>query len=225
MSYLGSNILFQEFIFKTLLKYNRPPKKIILVIDNIFEFRENSSLTFRIDRLMPLKNFNYINNELIRRNEKNVLSKMFCLSRVNREDFKLKKRKIREGYDLTSHGSILLELKKQKEFSFLKNNDIYEIETEEESMLQAFKNIQKLCEKNQIELFYVFPPNYNSFYNRFLKRFNKLVPNKNKIMIYDTTDIRYKNKKYFKDETHLFKTGASFFTAEISNFINLEISN
>lgn len=219
LSYIGSDLIFQEFIFRTLLNYNRPPKKVILVIDNIFEFRESSSLNFRIDRLIPLKNYNYINNKLIKHKEKNILSKIFCLSRVNREDFKLEKHKIQEGYILTSHGSILIELRNQKEFNFSNNNDIYTTEIESETLLNAFKNIQKLCEKYNIELIYVFPPNFYTFNNSFLKRFKELVQNENNVLIYDTTDVRYKNGEYYYDESHLLKNGATIFTSEIIEFL------
>ena len=76
LSYRGSNIEFQEFLLKTLLKYNQPPKYLLLVIDNESEFKTVSTLNFRYDRLFPLKNYAYINDYLISHHKQNVLKQL-----------------------------------------------------------------------------------------------------------------------------------------------------
>jgi hypothetical protein len=219
LSFRGSDIVFQEFVLKKLLKYNKAPERILLVIDNIYEFKDNKTLNFRIDRLLPLKNYSGINDELIKRDKKSVLSKILCLSRVSREDFNLKKIKSAPQNQINSHGSILLDPNIKEDFSYINLKTNYSILNENTNKLKAFENIQKLCDEYQVELFYVFPPDLKTFNNSFFKRFKKLVSNERKIIVYDTTDLRYKESRYFKDETHLAKTGASIFTTEISTYL------
>jgi hypothetical protein len=51
LSYQGANIIYLEFILKTLLKFNKAPSKVLLAIDNPAEFTKVSTLNFRFDRL------------------------------------------------------------------------------------------------------------------------------------------------------------------------------
>jgi len=88
--------------------------KHLLVLDGVFEFVGNSTLNFRNDRLLPLKKYNYVNDELIEQGEKNILSHVFCLSRIDRKDFSLRKSKPDPKNTLTPHGSILETAKLKK---------------------------------------------------------------------------------------------------------------
>ncbi|AXT20751.1 hypothetical protein D7030_11735 [Flavobacteriaceae bacterium AU392] len=220
LSYRGADIVFQEFLLKTLLKFNTKPKKVILIIDDIYEFNYEPTLKFRIDRLSPLKKYNYINNELIRRGNKNVLSKIFCLSRVNRKDFNLKKNNVLPINKMTAFGSKVILSKGNSKMTYKSTFEKYSTEFEQKEKLHAFSRIQELCKSNQIELIFIFPPNYRIFNTSFLNRFNELVQQENKIMIYDTLNPVYKNESYYRDVSHLMKNGAEIFTSEVSTFIN-----
>ncbi|GAL81824.1 hypothetical protein JCM19274_383 [Algibacter lectus] len=90
LSYQGANILYQEFILKTLLEFNNTPKKIIIAIDNPYEFNDKTTLQFRNDRLYPLSKYNYINNQLIRLGERSLLSKGLYFARVSGSMFRMK---------------------------------------------------------------------------------------------------------------------------------------
>ncbi|WP_299888598.1 hypothetical protein [uncultured Lacinutrix sp.] len=220
LSYIASNIQFQEFVLKTLLKYNKAPKKLILVIDGVPEFEPIGNLYYRIDKLLPLKKYTYIHDELINKGEKNILSKIFCIGRISISDFKLQPKKASVLEKTSLHGSQLLPVETKPNLKYNKEIIEYDSSNENQEKLEAFRKIQHLCKVNDIELYYAFPPNYYSFSNSFYNRFLKLVNDQTKIIVYDTLDNRYKEKKYFRDESHLNKLGAEIFTSEISDFIN-----
>ena len=93
LSYPGSDIEFHEFLLKTLLKFNKPPKVILLPIDNAAELTQNETIKFRLDRLYPLVKYNYISQELVNRNEKNdKLLKYFMLHRICKSNFSIQQK-------------------------------------------------------------------------------------------------------------------------------------
>lgn len=219
LSYRGSNVDFHEFILSTLLKYNESPKKVLLVLDGVFEFLETPTLNFRSDRLLPLKKYNYINNELIIRGDKSILSRVFCLSRIDRNDFSLKRINVGPNDTLTSHGSMIETIKLKKDIVFNKQPEEYTTKKEIPQYLKALNSIKDLCNVNNIELIFVFPPNFESFNTSFFNRFSELI-NQEKVFVYDTLNPKYKDKEYYKDDSHLLKNGAELFTSEIIDFIN-----
>jgi hypothetical protein len=220
LSYQGSNVVFHEFILKTLLKYNQTPKKVILVVDIPYEFIEEKSLKFRVDRLYPLSKYNYINKELINQKEKNILSWVFCSGRVNQSNFEFKTIKPPHFNPLNTYGSgpYIVE-KEKKDFNYSLIKDEYNIKNELPEKVKAFKNIQKLCSENNIELTFIIPPNFFDLDKRFIKRFKTLLTEDNKLFVYDTLNPIYRDEKYFNDYSHLFIDGAKILTSEISDFI------
>lgn len=220
LSYRGADINFQAYVFKTLLKYNTSPKKVFLVIDESDTFVDVHNLNFRTDRLQPLKKYNYINETLIERGEKSVLSRFLCLARINLKDFSFKNPEIKPVNIMTTHGSKMLEHKFNKDLEYGLEIDAYHISKENPINIKAFKIIQTLCVNNNIELFYVFPPSYKRFNTTFYNRFKLLLEKESNIIIYNNSNNKYKEKKYFRDQFHLFKDGAKIFTTELSNFIN-----
>ncbi len=220
LSYQGSNIIFHEFILKALLKYNQTPKKVILMIDIPYEFIQEKSLKFRVDRLYPLSKYNYINKELINQKEKNILSWVFCTARVNQSNFELKEIKApyHNPLDLSGSGPYVIEKhNKNFDYSFIKKP--YNTKSELPDKIRAFKNVQKLCRVNNIELICIIPPNFFELNRSFIKRFSSLLTNENKLFVYDTLNPIYKDEKYFYDSSHLYIDGAKILTSEISNFI------
>ncbi len=220
LSYQGSNVVFHEFLLKTLLKYNEVPKKVILVIDIPYEFIEEKTLKFRIDRLYPLSKYNYINKELINQKEKNILSWFLCSARVNQSNFKFKNIKPPHFNPLDEYGSgpYIIE-KHSKDLDYSLKKETYNIKDELPYKIKAFKSIQKLCGENSIELTFVIPPNFFDLNRRFVKRFRKLLTDENKLFVYDTVNPIYRDEKYFNDYSHLFINGAKVLTSEISDFI------
>jgi len=215
LSYRGTDILFHKFLLESLLKFNKAPKKILLVIDDDYQFKDNPFLSFRIDRLMPLKNFNYINEELIKRNKKSVLSKIFLLSRINKKDFSLDSVRPLTVNIMTKNGSKMLEPTHQDTLVYNKELKNYISKNEDKDKIIAFKQIEQLCKLNKIDLYYVFTPSYKRFNNSFFNRIKQLVVNKKNIIKFDTLNYTYNQKQFFRDYKHMFKTGASVFTLEI----------
>lgn len=221
LSYPGSNVIFHNFILSSLLKFNKKPKKIILVIDNPYLLINVPSLNFRLDRLYPLSKYDYINNTLIDRGEKTVLSKMFFLEKLNKSNLKLKKITPPDNNPIDKYGSMpFISTVVKQEFNYNSIVSKYDMNSEVKENINAFKNIQALCKVNNIELTFVFSPYYQSFNFEFKDRFKKLMLPENKIMVYDTLNPIYKDKTYFYDVSHLMENGAKIFTSELSKFIN-----
>jgi hypothetical protein len=226
LSYMGSNILFHEFILQTLLKYNSTPEIIIFVLDNPYEFIDVKSLTFRYDRMYPLSKYNYINNELINQKERNLLSKVFGLARLTWTDFKLEKKAIPIDNPMDSTGSMPYIRKIPKiNLEYNTTSIDYSSLNESTNKLEAFKDIQKICSKNNIELIFVFSPDYRKFNDSFKKRFEKLLKSENRLMVYDTLNPFYKNSEYYYDASHLLKNGATIFTSEITDFLKMSYNS
>lgn len=220
LSYPGSNVLFHEFILKSLLKFNKKPKKIIFSIDNPSEFLEEKSLLFRFDRLYPLSKYNYINKELVDREERNLLSWVFCLGRLNKTSFSLKQVSAPVENPILTCGSMpFIKKLPNAKMEFSNTVETYDANKELSEKLQAFKNIQSICKENNIQLIFVFSPNYKTFNTNFEKRFRKLMLPENEILVYDKTNPIYKKEAYYFDVSHLMKNGATVFTNEIVEYI------
>jgi len=220
LGYQGSNIEFHYFLLKTLLKYNKAPKTILLTVDNPSEFIPVKSLNFRYDRLYPLVKYNYITEELIHRNQKNGFARFMVLARINKTNFDLTKRKPAEKNPLQSCGSspFLLD-NPQKKFQYTYDYK-YSAIKEAKSLRNAFGSFQRECKVNNIRLIVCYAPDFKSFNANFARRMKQISYKENFTFIYDTTNAKYKNIDYFYDESHLNYEGAKLFTSEISRFIN-----
>lgn len=226
LSYPGSNILFQEFILKTLLKFNEKPKMVIMAIDNPSEFIDTETLTFRLDKLYPLSKYNYINEALIKHNEKNSLSKIFCLARLNKSNIKFKSVEKSSFNPIDNFGSMpFIKRKSNFEIPFSDSIQTYNPQNESVEKLKSFYKIQDICKRYNIQLIFVFCPYYGSFNSSFKNRFQQLSKSENSVFVYDTLNPIYKNEDYYYDVSHLMKNGAEVFTSEISSFINKNLIN
>ncbi|WP_395043872.1 hypothetical protein [Flavobacterium sp.] len=222
ITYPGSNIEFHEFLLKTLLKFNKKPKIIILPIDDPSELVFDKTLNFRFERLYPLVKYNYITNELINQKEKNQLARVLCLARLNRGNFSFEKKKISSESPILECGSMpFINQINRKKFNFYKHLKKYNIKNEKESKIKAFLEFQDICNKNNIKLIYCFTPNFRPYNTDLEKRIKKISDKENKFFVYDTLNQLYKKEDYFYDESHLNIKGAKLYTTELSNFINL----
>jgi hypothetical protein len=223
ISYPGSNIEFHEFLLKTLLKFNKKPKTIVLSIDNPYELLYHKTLNFRLERLYPLEKYNYITAELIKRNDKTALARILCLARLNRGCFSFKRKKTALESPILPCGSMPFTNQiKKRNFDYQTKKERYPIEKELKSKTKSFLEFQAICSKNNIELIYCFAPNFRSYEGTLSKRIGQISGYKNRCFVYDTTNVKYKNKDYFYDESHLNIKGARLFTNELSTFINLK---
>lgn len=216
LSYPGSDVTFHEFILKSVLEFNESPELVLLAIDDPGEFEEISSINFRSERLYPLLKYNYINNELIARGEKNLFSKIFILSRINRSNFNLKKQNYTPLDTILSCGSMPISFQREnREWLFNEKTDSYHIENEIPEKKDAFLSIQEMCVNNNINLVLIFPPNFKSHNTSFENRIRKLSNTQTSFIVYDTLNPIYLDKSKFYDESHLLQDGAIEFTEEL----------
>ncbi|AMO21183.1 hypothetical protein B0A78_06630 [Flavobacterium columnare NBRC 100251 = ATCC 23463] len=220
IAFPGSDVEFHNFILKTLLKYNKKPKTIIFSVDEPFELIPTTSITYRLDRLYPLVKYNYINQELINRGDRNFTSWFMCLSRLNKTNFTLE-RKPTKFDSILPCGSMPVNFKNPKLIMKYKY-EISPYSIARESLIKntAYQSILKQCVVNNIQVVFVFSPNFAAHSSAFENRIRDLALNNSKFFVYDTTNSVYQNKLYFYDESHLNKMGATIFTRELSGFLN-----
>ena len=220
LSYHGSDVVFHKFLLQSLLKYNKVPKKVILVVDNPFYFKKEA-LNFRNDVLKPLAQFNYINNQLIATKGQPYFSKFLYTGRLNKDMLSFKRNEKNTSNPLDNYGSQpLLDVNKHpKSISILENK--YSKDIEDSSKVKAFKAIQFLCEKHKIELLCVFSPSFRTHNTAFIERFKTLVnKEEGRVFVFDTANQAYKNKLNYYDVAHLNINGAKIFTSELNAYIS-----
>ncbi|MFS4483049.1 hypothetical protein ACKGJY_08520 [Hyunsoonleella sp. 2307UL5-6] len=220
LSYHGSDAVFHKFLLETLLKYNKAPKKVILVIDNPFYFKKGA-LKFRNDVLKPLSKYNYVNHQLIENQEQSYYSKFLYLGRLDKDMIRFKRKKENNRNPLDDFGSQpLINLERHPlEIEVLKDNYSYKVE--EPLKVEAFKTIQQLCKENDIKLVCVFTPSFRSHNTVFIKRFETLI-NKDvsSVFVYDISNPAYTSKSNYFDNAHLNYKGAKIFTFELNNYLS-----
>lgn len=226
LSYPGSDIEFHEFILRALIKFNKPPKYLILVIDEFYELTPSESIKFRLDKLYPLAKYDFINQEMINREEKSKLSWFFVLARINKRNFDIRLKEYSALDTLMSCGSMPISFqRKDIPFNYKTDQKEHSIKNELELKRKLFLKIQKDCYQNNIDLILCFPPNYQAHNISFENRLRDLSNERTMLFIYDTLRQEYKNKDFFYDSGHLKSNGAKIFTHELSDYIITNVNN
>jgi hypothetical protein len=221
LSYPGSDIQFHEFLLRALIKFNKKPKLVILTVDNPIEVLPDSLITFRLDRLYPLVKYDYVNQELVDRNEKNkILSKLFTLHRINKGNFDIRQKKFTAMDTLFADGSMPISFQKENEdWNEEVNNTSYPQQKESKVKLECLQKIIAACKQDNIKLVLVSPPMFKGTNPMFKKRMLEIAGNNASFYEFDTHNQLYKDKSYFFDLNHLNKKGATIFTAEIAIYL------
>lgn len=220
LSYPGSDVVFHEFLLKTLLKFNEKPQQLILVVDVPYELWQNDWLVFRNDRLYPLTKYPYIMEELIKRGEKNrFLSRFFVLHRLGQSSFRIRNIPFTALDSISSNGSMPVSFKDPDiEFEFYSDSLDYDVSMEVPEKVESFRNIDSICRSNDIELLLVFPPNFSVFNEEHKERMLELAPDAREY-VYNKQQPAYRDAAYFFDDGHLTLEGARIFTNELIGFI------
>lgn len=222
LAYPGSDIEFHEFIARTLLKFNKPPKVILLSVDYPTAFLPDSILNFRLERLYPLVKYDYINEELVARGEKNeIMSHLFALSRMNKSNLDVRQKHFTVLDTLFADGSMPISFQKEGE-DWTPSTTIkkYDSKKELEVKLKCFKSIIALCKEKNVQLVIVQPPLFDPIDREFTQRLKQLTHNEIPFFEYNNQNPIYKNKDYYYDRTHLNRKGAMIFTDELVHYLN-----
>lgn len=220
LSYQGSDVVFHKFLLEALLKFNKAPKQVLLVVDNPFYFKKGA-LTFRADVLRPLAQHSFINNTLIKKNKQAYYSKFLYLGRLDKDMLSFKKKAINKNNPLDSFGSQPLLNVDKHPSSIEKTKNVYSLEDENTAKVKAFKDIQNLCKDNNIELICVFPPSFRTHNTVFIKRFKTLMDNNvSKVFVYNTSNKAYIDASNYYDNAHLNVNGAKIFTSELNEYLS-----
>lgn len=222
LSYPGSDVVFHEYILRTLLQFNHPPKTILLTVDAPYELWPSSFLVFRYERLYPLTVNPYVLDELVEKGEKNAfLARWFILHRLSQSSFRIRNIPFTELDSISSNGSMPISYRDESiQFEYYDDSLSYDLDLEVSEKVEAFKKIDSTCLSNGIELILVFPPNFSDYNTAFEKRMDSLSGYHNPIFVYDQTAEQYKQKQYFFDDVHLTLEGAKIFTSELAVFLN-----
>lgn len=223
LSYPGSDIEFHEFLLKSVLKFNKAPKVVVLAVDYDAELRPSESIKFRLDRMYPLVKYDYIYNEMRERGELNFLSNYMVLSRINKSNLTLFKMKFNSLDSILDCGSMPISFqKKGYKFNYATISD-YKVKGELPLKINSFLGVQELCKKYGCKLIIVFPPNFRSHSSLFEKRLKEISSPDVRFFVYDTLNNDFKNKNFFFDGNHLKKNGAIVFTNEIIEALKNEM--
>jgi hypothetical protein len=225
ISYPGSDIEFHEFLLRTLFKFNKKPKYVILAVDAPSELQENSTIRFRFDRMYSLAIYNHINDEMISKGEKSLASKFLMLSRINRQNFTFSKKQFSKLDTILDCGSMpIYESRKDIKFKYDDSIYAYNEETELKNKLLFFNKFVDLCSELNTKLIIVFSPNFSRHITSFEARMREVVGNRAAFMLYDTENDIYKDKTYYYDSAHLNRFGAEIFTVELIKFLKTKFN-
>jgi hypothetical protein len=222
LCYPGSNVEFHSFILRTLVKFNKSPRIVLLVVDDNSEFKLKEKVAFRKDRLYPLVKYSYIRQELIDIGIKDkYLSKFFVLHQLNMYNFDLRKKRFSSLDTIKNCGSMPISWqRKNRDWNYVSGDRIYLEDNEIIEKINAYKEIIETCKSNDIVLVVVFPPNFQTHSKSFENRIRQLSGTDVIYYIYDNKNPIYTDKNYFYDEEHLKLNGAIVFTDELINFLN-----
>jgi len=221
LCYPGSDIEFHEFIIRTLLEFNEPPRLIMLVVDDDTEFTTVESVNFRNDRLYPLVKYSYITRELINKGEKDkLLSNILVLHRLNLYNFDVRRKTFSPLDTIMACGSMPISFQREGiDWTYITDVGYYDAGIEDPPKVNAFRKIINMCYENDVQLMVVFPPRYKSHNKSFEKRIRSLSGSGVNLFIYDTLNLLYRDKNYYSDDSHLKRNGAEIFTNELIYYL------
>jgi len=222
LCYPGSSMEFHEFILKTLLKFNEPPKILILMVDDNNAFMDGGDrILFRRDRLYPLVRHSYIWKEMAQRGYlDSELAGIIVLQRLNKYNFDLRQKMPTPLDTIMACGSMPITWQdKGIDWEFPTKEKPYPREKELPEKVAAFQSMVQTCEAHGVELVITFPPNYQIPSQSFENRIRELSGDNVHCHHYNTENPIYRDQNYFFDTEHLMREAASIYTDEIIDFL------
>lgn len=223
LGYRGSSIDFQLFLLKTVLKHNKKPKIIFLTLDDDREFLPEKTLQFRYDKLYSLVKYQEITRELIVRKDFSPFAAVLYSARLGWEQFS-KPKPMTKYENWTPAGTVLLDTTATDFDKSRKQNKIYNSNLELPERLGAFKELLYICQKEDIQLFVLVPPNFTKQNKAFVNRVRELISDEN-ISFYAENSFLFNDSNYFHDQSHLNKKGAILYTNEVIRKVKSKLRN
>lgn len=222
LCYPGSNVVFHEFLLRTLIKFNDKPEMILLVVDDDTEFKYNSTIIFRKDRLYPLVKYRPIWTELADCEGRSLIfPSMLVLDRLNKYNFDLRQKGFTSLDTINNCGSMPLSWQsRERDWNIDFGERLYSKDNELKEYIDAYKQIINICSINEIKLVIVFPPLLKTHSETFEERIKRLGSPNTDYLIYESSNPAYRNEDLFHDVGHVMREGAEIFTDEIIDYIN-----
>lgn len=226
LCYPGSNVEFHEFVLNTLVKFNEPPKLLLLMVDDDYELIHHGPLIFRKDRLYPLVQYPHIYKELARQeNMSPLFSSFLVLQRLSKYNFDLRAKSFTPMDTIIECGSMPVSWKPEgRVLEYNAEERIYTTDKEIPEKVAAFRGIVETCHANNIRLVLVFPPIFFTHSESFETRIRQLAGDGVDCYVYNRENPIYRDELFYNDETHLMRDGAMVFTDEIIQYLRSEIS-
>lgn len=216
-SFSGSNINFHKDLLSLSSNFIHP-KCIILNLDGQSTFSRTDAAIYRKDKLYPFIEYNEV-LELIT----SVSNKNYYLSRVL-NCYRQNQNMInsisyysgnKEVEDITNsiddNGSCLID-SQLNNFGKKNVDKVYNTLLEDANCLESIFWIKNYCKSNNIKLYLLNLPNYNSVTEGFKDRINTLMENQVEFIDLSALEVP---KEFFYDESHLNIKGAKFVTEQI----------
>jgi hypothetical protein len=204
------------------------PKYVILVVDDPKLLIPDSSLVYRYDSLYPLIKYDQVNDLLIERGKRiNILSKISLSYRnnVNMLNAIIGHNQLNLPYYLiavSDDGSMPL-LNRSITYENMKylTNNKYNKNEESLKLYNSLNNIRELCDKKNIHLIVLFPPNYAESNVLFKNRIKSILGSSSTYLDYSNY---FKNKSSYYDYCHLIDNSARELSMKIGSTLS-NISN
>ena len=215
LSYGGIGPIWQSFILESYLKFNTPPKLVIKVVDDNFEFNEKD-VEIRLDRLNPLVKYDYIRDFLVDIGEKHhLLSEFFVIHQLNQSAFNFHKRGVDKYVEIYGGYNDSKETTNVAFDSIRVFQKDFEINCDAEV---AFEKIIELCKTKEIDLIFAVAPGFKYPDETWLNLIQEMT-GENHIFFYRELHDYHKTQRFWRDSGHLNSEGAKKFTEDLVKFI------
>ncbi|MBT3864559.1 hypothetical protein HOF67_00855 [Candidatus Peregrinibacteria bacterium] len=225
LGFHGSDVDYHEDILRLTLEAGNIPKEIILVVDDDFEVIEHPAINFRIDTLYPFLNYRPVTNIVCKRETKECIPTYISHSYTQNINLDEALAYLDEGQlipddlnQIQPDGSMPIFIKSEKYPAMQYDGSTRQYDPTKESplLLEEFAKIVALCEKYNIALTILFPPNYKKPTAGFKKRILELAgPNATSIDF--STDPTFQKKSLYYDTNHLDDQGSLLFSKKLAN--------
>lgn len=223
----GHNFWLQYLRHLEFLKHNKKPKAIILAVD-IFSLQKRIDL-YQIDQFLPYMLWNsnikeYTSSYAGYNKFDYCLPIIRYLGKTNSLKTIIKNIYRDQSLDnFRKNGFLGMDREWNSDLEKAKTNkDSYKIKLDSSS-ISLFENFIKECKTNNIELIFVYTPEFVDG-QKFVSNRNEIIDlyknisNKYSIKFYDySKDGICLNKKYFYNASHLNKSGAEIFSRNFAN--------